>query len=201
MASKTEICNKALSHLGQSRPIADFDTGKGPVVETLQLFYDDALKDILREYAWPFANRMGALALVGESPNFEWGFAYRYPVEALDFHRILNGVSADGRHRIDWKISSDINGQLIYTSQREAQGEWTIFEENPDRYPPDFVIAFSFRLAALIAPGILGGDQGGLGSKAYQRSVIEVSKAKAKAANERQRPPSPVSDSISARDA
>jgi hypothetical protein len=49
--------------------------------------------------------------------------------------------------------------------------------DNPQVYPPDFVMAFSFYLAFLGAPRLTGGDPFKLGGRALQLFAAELSNA------------------------
>ena len=54
MASQVGICNMALSHLGQSKPISSI-TERSAAARACNRFYDTALEEVLRDFAWPFA--------------------------------------------------------------------------------------------------------------------------------------------------
>lgn len=201
MASKVGICNMALSHLGISKEIANFDTEKSEEAGACRRYYEEALNRTLRDFHWPFATKIAALALVGTDPNDEWSYSYRYPIDCLDVRRILSGVRNDTRQsRVSYMIAQDSAGLLIFTDTTNAEAEYTIKAENPLFYPPDFVLAFSFYLAHLIAPRVTGGDQFKLGDRAIKMYIGELMGAKKKALNEEQRDEEVQSEFIRVRD-
>lgn len=197
MASKIGICNMALSHLGLSKEIANFDTEKSEEAGACRRYYDEALYRTLRDFYWPFATKIASLALVEVDPNTEWAYSYRYPIDCVDVHRILSGDRNDTRQsRVPFKIAQDAAGLLIFTDTTDAEIEYTIKAENPLYYPSDFVMFFSFYLAFLIAPRVTGGDQFKLGDRALKLYVGELMMAKKKALNEGQIDEEPDSEFI-----
>jgi hypothetical protein len=115
----------------------------------------------------------------------EWDFSYRYPSECLMLRRIQTDVRIDTHQsRIVFKLGRDSAGALIYTDEAEAKVEFTFREEDPGRYPADFILAFSFRLAVYAAPRLTGGDPFKLGGRALQLYLQEIEAAQASAGNE-----------------
>src|SRR5690606_28194143 len=106
-----------------------------------------------------FATRIVALGLVEEEPNSEWGYSYRYPSDCLMVRRFITGIQPDTQEtKIPYRVIGDDDGLLILTNEDEAEIEYTIRATDTLRYPPDFEMALSFRLASYIAPRITGGD-------------------------------------------
>lgn len=187
MASQSQICNLALSHLGVGKEIANLETERSPEAAACRRFYDIALETTLRDFPWPFATKIAALPLVDENIHDEWGYSYRYPTDAIHLRRVLSGMRSDtASSRVPYRLSQDDAGVLIYTDQAQASIEYTLRADNPTIYPPDFVLALSFRLATLIAPRITGGDPFKVGDKAQARYEDEINRARASALNEAQ---------------
>lgn len=201
MASATEICNLALSHLGVAKEIANLETERSPEAAACRRFYDLAIKAIFRDFPWPFATQIQALALVETSPNSEWGYSYRMPSDCASFRRILSGQRVDTPEtRVPYRVIQDSAGQLILSDQPNVVGEYTIFIDDPARFPSDFVLAAALRLAALIAPRVTAGDQFKLGQQAFQAYLYFMSVAKTSALHEEQPDASPLSEFTRARD-
>jgi hypothetical protein len=159
---------------------------------------------VLRETNWPFATRFVALALIEEDPeevNGEWDFSYRYPTDALKVRRIQSGIRNDTRQsRVPYRLGNDDSGQLIYTDMEDAVAEYTKKITEEARFPPDFVMAMSLRLAGYIAPALTAGDPYDLSKKCFQKYLMEYSIAEANSSNEEQAEENPQSEFISGRD-
>lgn len=201
MAASTNIANMAISHLGISKEIGNLDTEKSAEAAACRTFYETARDETLRDFPWPFATKFVALGLVETDPTDEWSFSYRYPSDCLNIRRILSGLRNDNRDsRASYKIGRDDDGVLIYTDIENASIEYTIRDDEVERYTPDFKMAFSCRLAALIAPRITKGDPFKMRDAALKMYQMELSKAHANAANEEQPDREPESEFIRARD-
>lgn len=186
MASSTEICNLALSHIGISKTIASL-TERSQEAIACNLFYSKTRDMVLRDFSWPFAMTTVSLGLVEEDPNDEWAFSYRYPSDCLSFKRILSGVRNDTRQsRVPYKVRRDTTGLLIFTDMEDAVAEYVLREENAEVFPIDFANALAFRIAAYIAPGLTRGDPFKMGERALKMYEFEMSKARATAVNEEQ---------------
>lgn len=186
MSSTVEICNLAISHLGTGKEIANLNENSAEA-NACRRYFDTALEQTLRGYAWPFANKFAALNLVEEDPTDEWAYSYRYPVDCLQAIRIVSGNRNESRQdRIDYKIVNSNDGLLIYTDQENATLEYTVNVTDPNLYPSDFKMALSFRLASYIAPRITKGDPFGMGKRAMEMYMYEISMAQTSAYNEEQ---------------
>ena len=187
MAAKVDIANMALSHLAVGKTIANVETDTANEATVVRRFYEIARQATLRDFPWPFATRITALALIEEEPNTEWGYSYRYPTDCVYLRRILSGIRNDSRQsRSPYKIASDSQGALIFSDEEDAEIEYTLDSSQPQFYTPDFVLAFSYYLAALIGPELTGGDQFKLGERALQMYRFEISRAVSRASNEEQ---------------
>lgn len=185
MASKTEICNQAISHLAIGKEIGNVETEKSQEAAACRRFYDTTLDEILRDYPWPFATKMVTLALVQDTPNQEWRHSYRYPPDCLMLRRVLSGRRTDvSESRVPTKVAKDEAGLLIYCDQDAAQIEYTARVLDPLRYPPDFVSAFALLLAAKTGKRITGGDPFKLTERALELYALAISKAQKNATNE-----------------
>lgn len=189
MASKTEICNIAISHLGIGKEIANISTEQSDEANACRRFYDTARDAALRDFPWPFATKIVSLSLIEtfSGGTYEWTYSYRYPSDCLDAKRIKSGQRNDTRQsRVPFKILKDSAARIIYTDEENAELEYTQRVEDPSFYPPDFIMAFSFRLAAYIAPRLTKGDPFQLRRQAMEMYDLEISRAKAGSTNEEQ---------------
>lgn len=199
--SKTVIANMALGHLGVTDSISDLDTERSEEARTIRRFYDVTLRALARDFQWPFLDKLRDLSLVEEDEDADWVYRYRYPSDCLEARRIPSGQSVDGRYdRVPFKLGNDDSGLLILTNQDEATLEYTVSPiGKEDMFPPDFVMAFSYRLAMVIAPSVAGQDSVRLAQAARTQYLFELGRSQAVAVNEVQPRPEPEADSIRAR--
>lgn len=197
MATKTEISNLALSHLGIGKEIQNIDTENSQEASACRRFFDTARQATLRDFSWPFATKFATLGLVMEDPTDEWSFSYQYPSDCLHFRRILSGTRNDTRKsRVPYRIVNGQVGQEIYCDMENAQAEYTADITDTSRFPPDFVMALSFRLATYMPVRLTKGDPFKLGDRAAKFYQMELSRAEATAVNEEQEEEEPDSEFI-----
>lgn len=200
MPSLTEACNLALGHIGVSKEIQNVETEQSKEAAACRRFSEAARKATLRDADWPFATKTLALALVIEDPTDEWAFSYAYPSDCLKARRIPSGFWPETRaQRISFRLAHTATQEVIYTNQDDASLEYTVDVTDPSRWPSDFLLAYSYRLAMYIAPRIAAGDPFKMGQNAERRYLAEISKAEATAFNEEQQPESPDPEMIAAR--
>lgn len=198
--STTNICNMALSHLGISSEIQSLDTDRSQEGSACRQFFDTARKTVLRDFAWPFAKKMIALGLVANQPNQFWAYSYQYPSDCLHFLRVMSCIYTDTRQsRVPYEIVYGTAGQEIWTNQDTASGEYTVDVIDTSRFPPDFIIPLSLRLAGYISPRLTAGDPYKLGQRAMQLYDLEIARARASAVNEVQESEDPDSEFIRGR--
>lgn len=210
--SQTDIVNLSLSHLCE-KSISNIDE-KSVMAQTALEFYDIALNETLRDFSWPFATNYVNLNLVVNNPtSVVWAFAYSMPSDCLYFRRILSGLSQDSRQtRVPYVIARSNfllappaspassftptanSGLFIFTNQQYAQAEYTMQCTETGMFPPDFVMALSYRLAGYMATRLTGGDPFKLKQDCMASYDMEITKAKANSFNEEQMPQEPPSE-------
>lgn len=200
MATKTEISNLAISHLGIGKEISNFDTDKSEEAQACRRFYEIAKEATLADLDWTFATKFADLNLVKEDPTNEWNYSYRYPSDCLILRRILSGIRYDtNSSRIPYRVVKDEAGKLIFTDQRNACVEYTQNITNSSLHSADFNLALSFRLASYIAARLTGGDPFKLKQEMIGQYDLELGKAKKRNMGEETPEPMPESDLIRAR--
>ena len=90
MASKVDICNMALTRLGQGR-IASLSQA-GLLAEMCTLYYEPTLEELLSTHSWVFAIKRVALAASSDTNLTEYDYMYTLPSDSL---RVLNQISSD----------------------------------------------------------------------------------------------------------
>lgn len=202
MVSDTDIANMALLHVKTTKRIGNLSADNTPAGQAINSFFANTRDEVLRALEWPFATFSGALGLVATQPNCEWGYSYRFPSQCVYFRRIMNqGMRNPNNFNIvPWRIAADTQGKLLYTDMPSAQGEWTAQITDTSQFPPDFVTAFAYLLAAYISPGLSGSDPFKMQQANIQLYGQAIMQAKCNALNEQQRDRPGETDSILARD-
>jgi hypothetical protein len=200
MASKTEIANMAISHLGIGKEIANLETEKSEEAKACRRFYETAKEGVLADLDWSFATKFAVLNLIEENPSCEWRYSYKYPVDCINLRRILSGSRRDTQEsRIPFRVVTDPSGKVIYTDKGEAEIEYTQNLTNASLFSSEFDLALSFRLASLVGARLTGGDPFKIKGDMLQQYEMELARAKKKNMNEETEDKPAESDLIRAR--
>jgi hypothetical protein len=182
-----DICNLALSHIGETAAVTALDGTDTSQQATLCIqFYPEARDSLLLMRQWQFATRRRALQQVPTTPD-PWQYAYVVPAEALKVFGVLPpGVSDDYAQPFwgtgVWSDTSRDNvigtgtGQytgvsftieqagagyrVLYTDQDEAVARYTARVVDATIYPHLFVMALSWHLASMLAGPLMKGEEG-----------------------------------------
>jgi len=147
------------------------------------------MNDFQRDFPFGMAKKHVTLGLVQSNPVDEFQYEYRYPADCQYIDRIRTSYTPDNRQTVvDFEIRRDTTGRVIWTNQVDAILDYQVIETDSSRYQVDFVLAFSYRLAELIAPRITKGDPFKLGPQAAANYDKAKRKAQAASLNEQQEP-------------
>ena len=149
ITSKVELCNLAISHLGNFGTISNIDTPQSDKEIAFALWYDISRQTFLKMTMPNFALARKSLALVVETPPPPFSFSYAYPADCLKVLGIGN---------IEDKLNNyTVEGDRIYTNVEYEDGL-------PIRYikditdvtamSPEFKVGFSWFLASNTAMDI-----------------------------------------------
>lgn len=165
MSTQTQISNLAIANLGSGKNIASV-TERSEEAAACSRWFAITRQRLLQDFPWAFATKFASLALVSQNPTTEYAYAYRAPADCLGVRRILSGTNPDTSETVVGYIQvADIAGVLLYSNQPLAVCEYTSDVTEPAYWPPDFVVAFSYALAASIAPNVTAGDPYHMGEK------------------------------------
>lgn len=223
--TQTDVANLALAHCGVSKPIASLATEKSLEGQMCRTFMDIARQYVLREFTWFFSKKQIVPALIASQPTPEWLYAYQYPNDALRILRFMSWrLNNDTRQsRVPYTVMQPVAVGLSTlatppVSYSETSGLWlytnwpgtnvslpTIIEyifdnTNVAQWPPDFVLALSYKLASLLVMTLTSGDPQKYKEDIDAEYTSLISNAKADYLNEEQRPEEPQSEFIRARD-
>jgi hypothetical protein len=150
-ASEVQICNLALSHIRSQKFIESLDENTEEAV-VCRLHYADTRDLVLRRADWPFARKRRVLAQTGTPPT-EWGYSYALPADCIAVRAVSDGLRTrtfDLENK--YAIENDGTGSLkvILMDVDDAILIYTMQAKDPVIYPPEFVEALSWKLAAEI---------------------------------------------------
>ncbi|MEW6310781.1 hypothetical protein AUR59_020105 [Stutzerimonas balearica] len=197
MASVVQICNMALTRIGQNQFIDSIDE-QSKAAELCALHYEQCRDEVLQAFPWPFAEARVALADIGSPPQ-NWAFRYRYPVNCLQARRIsVPGLEMPtAEQRVPFKVVNAAGGRAILSNQEQAELVYTVRVEDTTYFPQMFVNALAWRLAAELAMGLQARPENY--SSAMQNYQMTISQAQALAFEESEEGPVPESEFIQAR--
>lgn len=157
MASKTELCNMALNHIGISILVNNIDTDTTKEAKTCRRWWDTALKFAIRYTDWNFTRYYIPLALLTGSVPSQWKYKYAYPVDC----QMLRAITIPGQRvvhpdqRIPFEIATELVGavvqKVVFTDQQEAEARCSRLITDTTLFDPMFDLAHSYFLASLIA--------------------------------------------------
>ncbi len=144
MASKFDICSKALAELGEDA-ISSF-TANTPPSNACGLIYPDYIKYLLSIFEWNFTLKKVQLARLSEAPLNEWKYAYQMPSDMLVFRAFFVGSETNILPQTNYEIFQD----EVYTNEETVYIDYQ-FQVDESNFPPyftEFVVkALSAKLA------------------------------------------------------
>lgn len=182
MASVVDICNQALSHLGDSATVASIDPPEGSAqAEHCARFYPAALAALLEMHPWAFATRRITLAAVS-NPSSTWAYAFALPNGCINLISILAPDATDDYSTSvvggaytpqDFSVEIDENGNdIILTNQADAVLRYVVLVSDTTRFSPLFVEALTWLLASKLAGPVLKGDAGMQAAQACTKTFV-----------------------------
>ncbi len=151
--TETDICNRALGRLGESR-ILDI-TDEGAPGRACQLHFAATRDEVLRSHRWNFATSRVALSRLSEAPAFGWTYQYSLP---SDFIRALEVNGTEDGLGDPWTIE----GGNLLTNDETVNLLYVRREENVSKWDALFQEALSIKLAMKLGP-VLRGSSSGVG--------------------------------------
>ena len=201
MASVVEIYNLALGHIGDTTTVVDTTEGSKQA-KVCNRFYTQARDKVLRSYKWSFLRSFVTLSLVSNDPTDEWDYEYKYPANVDSFIGIVSGTVPDtNSSKLDYIIVYGTSDKVIYTNEEDAEAEVILKDTDTGRYPPEVVLAISYKLAELILPALAAGDRFKMRQEIKQLYLEEVAEAICRDGNENSPPLDAKSDIERAREA
>lgn len=194
MASVIDICNLALSHIGDRANITSIDPPEGSVqAEHCARFYPIARDTLLRMHPWTFAVKrvqLASAALIVPAAH-PWQYSYAAPGDLLTILGIYSGARQfdENADEYEYEIGNDTNNtRVIFTNCDAATMRYVSLVTDSTRFPPLFTQAVSWMLASHLAGPVIKGEPGvKTAQAALQTGMSYARQAMAQDANERRR--------------
>lgn len=218
-----EICNLALSHLGESASITSIDPPDGSMQAAhCARFYPIARDSLLQMQNWSFTMRRETLTSVSNDWT-EWDYSYAMPCNVANVVAVLPPEATDDYSTTyapvnaqyytapmvaagqyvpqPYTIETDENGyKIIYTDQPNAVLRYSALVTDTKQFSPIFVMALSWHLASMLAGPIIKGDQGSAEAKRCAQMMMGfLSKAETSDSNQRNIKPEQITPWMSGR--
>lgn len=176
MASEVEICNLALSHLGDSATVASINPPEGSAqAEHCQKWYPVARNALLEMHDWSFATTRALLAELSNTWP-QWQHAYARPSDCLKILSILpssaSSACTTGQEYVAETDSS--GGQIILTDQADAMVRYTRVITDTSKFSPLFTDTLGWYLSTYLAGPVLKGESAIKVARANMQVVMEM---------------------------
>jgi hypothetical protein len=165
LASVTDVCNVALSRIGQKTQITDYLSDTTTPGDLCRLHYPLVRTSLLRSHVWNFAIRRAELAQLNTAPLHEYTYQYALPDDFLKMVRTsweATGWSsfddsarwAWGDANVPYRIESSTAAsgkRVLLTSESSVKIEYVADITDPTAWDSLFTDALCFMLAAELA--------------------------------------------------
>lgn len=193
MASVVDVCNLALSHIGDRATLSSIDPPEGSSqADHCAQFWPIARDEALTEYDWKFASHIASPAAIDESiqSNPVWTYAYAKPSDFLVAREMVfenDTIIALEPGSPHFEMATlDDGTEVILSNYEDLSIRYTRRVNDPSRYPPKFVTAVSYLLASMLAGPVIKGRLGAQTASAMRAAWEKLaSKAAVVSANQR----------------
>jgi len=170
VSSTIDICNLALSHLGDAAEVIAIDPPDGTIQAAhCGRFYPFARGALLEMHPWSFATKRATLAELATNPaEDDWSYAYALPSTCLrplsalypgQPERLLGTDSDLGSFPYLIEAAED-GSPILFTNVETAVLRYIDLITDTARYSPGFTIALSRLLASYLAGPLIKGKDG-----------------------------------------
>lgn len=182
MASDVDICNLALSYLGDTATVASINPPEGsPQASHCATFYPIARDALFEMHDWGFATKRVALAQL-DNPSSQWAYCYAAPSDLMNTIAVLDAAALDDTIQTvtnqdqpigytnetfaqitpqPYSVEMSADGQdIIYTNQANAVFRYVARIIDTTKFSPLFVRTLAASLASMLAGPVLKGEAG-----------------------------------------
>lgn len=188
VVADTDICNLALSRIGQAARVTSISPPDDTTEAKLCAKFLPLARNTLTElHQWSFATKRVALTPTATSSEASsYDFAYELPDDWLDIIAVIPSTATDDYAQpgvwvdasgelptqfqasqvvqytpVDYAIEQDSTGaQVLYTDLENAVLRYTAYVTDFNLYPPTLIEAMSWYLAGQLAGALMKGKEG-----------------------------------------
>lgn len=159
MATKIGICNMAISYVGGQIINSLEYPYESKEAEVCDLFFDQALTEVLRNFAWGFATATIQLTRLTSENQLGFSFTYALPQDCV---RVLEIVNPTPPGKVNYELSFDStsNSRVLLSNKSPAVLKYTKKITNYELADGAFISALSYLLSSFIAVPLLGATAG-----------------------------------------
>jgi hypothetical protein len=162
VASDVDVCNLALSHLGNEALVQTITPPDGSAeADYCAKFFPVARDMMLEQFPWNFNTRRASLALISENTSGAWAYTYAVPNLMLKAWAVYLPDEIDDLNNQPFIQETDSNGTpVIYSNVEDAVLKYGVRVTDTAKFSPLAVLACSRHLASFLAGPIIKGQTG-----------------------------------------
>lgn len=147
MTSKVLIANLALNAVGSDNTLTNLSDAT-PEGRLCNRHYAPVRDMLLAEHVWRFARKRVTLAPLASTPEFDWAYQFQVPSDWI--RNVKLNENEDGL------VEYEMEGRSILFDSNTLKLVYVYALDDPAKYPPVFIEAFSYGLARKIAYALTG---------------------------------------------
>lgn len=181
MASVVDLCNLALTHIGDPGVITGISPPDGSAqAARCAVLYPIARKNFLEAHDWHFAVKRATLADLDDATG-AWLFRYAVPGDFMRISKILQSSAELHEPSEPFTIEIDGSGsRTVLTNVEDVSAVYVFDQTDVTKYSATAFSALATLLASYLAGPIVKGKAGvELGQFLYKRYLMELSVATA----------------------
>ena len=186
MVSEVDICNLALSHVGDDATVASINPPEGSTQAShCARFYPIARDFLLDSHNWGFCTTRATLNLLTVTPVSGWLYAYAKPSNVLKMLAVFSDISTPNftpppfvpdsypyAQPVTYSMPNDYapqefeseiladGTQVIYSNTPSAIARYTQRITDPQMFSPIFTDTLGWLLASYLAGPVIKGEAG-----------------------------------------
>ena len=179
MASVVDICNIALSRLGDEASVTSIDPPEGSAQsEHCARWYPLTRDKALQAFPWSFATKTTTLAPLATKPC-QWEFAYKLPADCLRIIEVVHPSYVPAGSPLPYRVEIIDGARCLITNVERVSVRYIFQQHNSSFYTPSFVDALAWLLASDLAGSVHTGSTGiSIAQNCYKAYMTAVEIAK-----------------------